>query len=320
MSSIDFARMFTPVPGRESPSRPRLRTLALAGLILLTSVAVGATTSFWLVPPYLLAMGWLLLTPSTSSNVARTPFESSAHSDPVVPAEVPLDSAPEPPLVPAPVPKPRKRKPRASAKVEPTVPIVRVEATWIQVAPGSFVRVEKPIDQSDESTRVVEAANPPSHEEAPNEDPAVNLGSAKTFLTIESGDEGEISGPIDSSPEMSREESSEMPAECVSVVPNEDSIRGSLERSTPIVTSECDRDVDDGFRREEWLEIDVVAAGPPPGEDFDHGRSTLSAASPPPRDQRSSRRSTRVLRDRRPAQRRGNGRVGAKPRVSLSRC
>ena len=135
-----------------------------------TSAAVGSWVSWWLVPPYLALMAWLLApsagrprgssasddpNPSKNSRSARPAgaLDGEGQSDDDEdedPASDPSASAggDEAGSEPGTSPKPAKARrgkgrPRKAAK-SPTQP---TEATWIQVAPGKFVRVEA----SDES-------------------------------------------------------------------------------------------------------------------------------------------------------------------------
>lgn len=129
---------------------PRLRMIGLALLVAATGFAVGATTSFWLVPVYLLVMGWLLVG-FPSAKASSLPAAAPAN-DFAAPADTPDVSSPseevsapaaEPPAKRAAKPRARgTRAPRTKPKPEPEAP--RLMATWVQVAPGKFVRVEVP--------------------------------------------------------------------------------------------------------------------------------------------------------------------------------
>jgi len=147
-----------PSPDRPTTVRPRASwasTAILALLMVGTSWAVASWVSEWLVPPYLILMA-LLLFPSTGrppGDPASDGSDLSESSRPSSTVEGPddLDSPPdgrdspgspeegsEPATSSKPV-KARRGKGRAK-KVKPAPE--PTEATWIQVAPGKFVRVE----------------------------------------------------------------------------------------------------------------------------------------------------------------------------------
>ncbi len=137
-----------------------LRSIGLASLIGITSLAVGATTSYLLVPLYLLAMGWLLLGWPGNTGLPRgrstteepSPSPMAAVVTQVTP-EVPSETT-IPPVEESPKARSRGRtrgtRAKAKAKIE-LPPPPKVVATWVQVAPGKFVRVEMPESPSDES-------------------------------------------------------------------------------------------------------------------------------------------------------------------------
>src|SRR4051794_22764791 len=99
----------------------------------MTSWAVGVTTSAWLVPPYLVAMAWLLMTPSpklkdVGAGDSQTPTDQLPNE-----ASNIEEPAPAPPLETSEPTKPkstrsRGRKPKAKvATSEPAIPVI---ATW----------------------------------------------------------------------------------------------------------------------------------------------------------------------------------------------
>lgn len=187
--------MLPDVPGSIETLRrwlpaPTLRSAALVALIALTSLAVGATTSPWLVPPYLVAMGWLLLTPAPSRPVeGEAPSTESpsslAESSHPGPEEAPATLGPgvEAEAVPSPAEPPRPRKSRArgkgKAKAKAATPAERPPATWVQIAPGKFVRVEQP------------PTAPVGEEGEPVAEPATTDIEAATSLVPE------LSAPVD---------------------------------------------------------------------------------------------------------------------------
>jgi hypothetical protein len=155
-----------PDPSSDRPTTARTRgkwtsTALLALLLAGTSWAVASWVAAWLVLPYLILMA-LLLSPSTGRHQGEPGSEGSDASDPTLPArsvegfgdfDSPSDASdssetPEDGSEQAATSKSSKtrrgkgRVKKAKAVPEPT------EATWVQVAPGKFVRVEA----ADEST------------------------------------------------------------------------------------------------------------------------------------------------------------------------
>ena len=126
-------------------------TGGLVALVLATSCAV-ASVSFWLVPPYLLVMSFVLFAPGESVHDALDPSILVGPHASIEPNEDrPEDSSDDlendelgtecTPVPPAGSGKTRRAKGRgkrgAKAQPEPST-----DATWIQVGPGKFVRVE----------------------------------------------------------------------------------------------------------------------------------------------------------------------------------
>ncbi|HEY2155556.1 MAG TPA: hypothetical protein VGH33_07995 [Isosphaeraceae bacterium] len=117
------------------------------GLVLGTSAAVAAV-AWWLVPPYLALMAFLLLEPAgrrvSATNPAGPRSAMSGASASAVgpdPAESagPSDSSASNDAAPAPKAR-RGGKGRGSRKARPA--FEPAPAAWVQVAPGKFVRVE----------------------------------------------------------------------------------------------------------------------------------------------------------------------------------
>lgn len=154
----------SPAPSPDRPSSPRTRAnWASTGLLALlmagTSWAVASWAHPWLVLPYLMLMAWLLF-PSTSAGRRLGELDSEGSEASENPrsawpggdsddADSPSDGADSSGLEddgsesePGGSSKPaRARRGKARARkgkpqAEPT------EATWVQVAPGKFVRVE----------------------------------------------------------------------------------------------------------------------------------------------------------------------------------
>jgi hypothetical protein len=116
-------------------------------LVLGTSAAVAAV-AWWLVPPYLALMAFLLLEPAGRRVSATNPAGprsassgASALADTSDPAESAGsgDSSASDATTPAPKAR-RGGKGRGSRRAKPA--IEPVPAAWVQVAPGKFVRVE----------------------------------------------------------------------------------------------------------------------------------------------------------------------------------
>ena len=123
--------------------------MVLALLTVATCWAVAALASPWLVAPYLLLMALILFSPpgrprdvsgraasasadlaESSSSPAPSPDVASALSDPA--------AVPDPDSAPSPAQTKGRRGGRKSRKTKPEP----VEARWVQVGPGKFVRVE----------------------------------------------------------------------------------------------------------------------------------------------------------------------------------
>ncbi len=139
-----------PDPGRTPPPRAsvaRALPVFVGGLVLGTSAAV-AMVAWWLVPPYLALMAFLLLEPAGRRVSATNPAgPESAPSGASAPAGMPDPAAaagpdgPSPPTDATPAPKARRGgKGRGTRKARPAVE--PAPAAWVQVAPGKFVRVE----------------------------------------------------------------------------------------------------------------------------------------------------------------------------------
>ena len=170
-TSLDSA----PEPSPDRPETVRrgakwLSTAVLALLMAGTSWAVASWVSPWLVPPYLILMA-LLLSPGSArppGDRARTGSDSSGRDRPARPGDLADDdiddddddgnetssdgpasagpsedgSEPESGSGGGPASKsPKARRGKARVKKARAIP-EPTEATWLQVAPGKFVRVE----------------------------------------------------------------------------------------------------------------------------------------------------------------------------------
>ena len=131
----------------------RFSNAMLALLMVGTSWAIASNASIWLVPPYLLLMAWLLSPTDQRAQDQHGRDESlragdkaaSAADDPSA-----LDSNPDAarssdaiddPTAPATPSAPKGKRKGRARKVKPPA-FEPTEATWVQVAPGKYVRVE----------------------------------------------------------------------------------------------------------------------------------------------------------------------------------
>jgi hypothetical protein len=134
-------------------SNPRLGQglfrVALAALVAITTVVLGWAGSVWLVPPYLLLIGWLLV---PSRHQQRTLDATTAETaitelveqlpDSVQAEHVPTGDSLE--SLSSKTAKTRTRRSRARPKVKLPQDLDTPAATWVQVGPGKFIRVEGP--------------------------------------------------------------------------------------------------------------------------------------------------------------------------------
>jgi hypothetical protein len=144
--------------------------MVLLVLMVLTSLALAVMVSVWLVPPYLVLMVWILApvrglhdhVPASTEQVsepvsngenlpepAEHGTEIRSQAEPDVAASSPTEAMADQDKVNDPEPvavkttrrgKGRGRKAKGGTVVEPAA----ATATWIQVGPGKFVRVEGP--------------------------------------------------------------------------------------------------------------------------------------------------------------------------------
>jgi hypothetical protein len=148
-----------PSPDRPAtaPTRARVASMGVLALLMVgTSWVVASWVSAWLVPPYLILMALLLL--PSAGRPQGDPAEDEADADPAdalepaLPVEGPDDrSAPKASPAPAEASdgpdgaaaSPPTRGRRGKGKARRTKPVAEpVEATWIEVAPGKFIRSE----------------------------------------------------------------------------------------------------------------------------------------------------------------------------------
>ena len=168
-ASLDDGRTATsPRSGRSGVRF--LKVPALLVLVTGTCWAVASLLTVWLVPPYLVALGWILFPspgsiprPGWGKRDRALPTESLAfdpardqaggidgEGSPSATAGLPPPGA-DPELAPdstattaTATAKPKRARSRAR-KVKPTAePVDVAPATWVEVGPGKFVRVETP--------------------------------------------------------------------------------------------------------------------------------------------------------------------------------
>ena len=180
----------TPGPSNVPDSSPRARVRVwlwagfLGVLIGLTSLALALWASSWLVPPYLLLMALILFPPGRGEDTAglegprpqpvpnpegaddraKVEGDHQAPAEPVPLAEVSgvPETAPEPEPVAA---KARRGRGRGRAKATVAVEPPGVNATWVRVGPGKFVRAVTPDPTVEESAPAFEAE--PNSRQAP---------------------------------------------------------------------------------------------------------------------------------------------------------
>ena len=143
-------------PATARPSSSGRSNVMLALLMAGTSWAIASCASIWLVPPYLILMAWLLF-PSVGRASGTSAETEPGASDSAGPATVggasdipdtlrdgPASAGPsEGGSEPGPSSSPLKaRRSRGRAKKAKQPAIEPLEATWVQVAPGKFIRVE----------------------------------------------------------------------------------------------------------------------------------------------------------------------------------
>lgn len=149
-------------------------TAGLIVLVLVTSWAV-ASVSLWLVPPYLLVMGFVLFAPGGRTNdepQASILVGPHAAIEPLIDNSLVTDEeesvsnasgAAFPAANPGSSRKSKGRRKQA-AKTQPEPP---PEATWIQVGPGKFVRVEGSAVASDQIAQPETLITPTADSEIP---------------------------------------------------------------------------------------------------------------------------------------------------------
>ena len=185
-----------------------------------TAAALSWCVSPWLAPPYLLAMGWLLLVPSRrDDDRANGGCAIAGASDPgseaggLAPLPDELEdsdaaagattSPPASGLETDPT-RPRKGKGRGRGKAK--LATDRPAATWIQVAPGKFVRVEAPAadgvpePHGDGSREVAPSSvEPTSAVEGASPEPSIEAGEARI-----SAEDAPLGPPVDDDPASER--------------------------------------------------------------------------------------------------------------------
>lgn len=329
------------------PIGSRVKMIGLLVMVVVTGLALGSTTSYWLVPLYLVLMGWLLLGSPAQPMVHKVP---SPHENLSPLVEVAAEVAPnlevpaETHEAEAPAKKPRKTRsrgsrPRKTAKVEAVAP--RAMATWVEVAPGSFMRVEIPVEPEDPQHATLDEI-PPQPEDVVGEDvPAI--------ASEPSEPEAETSEPEDVADRSTLEDAFVEPEplgdlpfipEAPLVVESEyvDSEEETTTNSTE--PEGCDGNVSSSFS-EARIEARLPELAAPDREHSLVEPPTKPDAPAAPRDPAETTisscemsrhvprirfhtsgvmRSSRPRKNARPLVRRPSGRIGAVPRVVLHRA
>lgn len=148
------------------PTRIVVHRGGLFLLIIAASLALGWQGSWWLVPGYWLVMSWLLLG-GESRTVLSTPVDNGSLETETPGCDGAPTASPGEPLPDVDTAASRKagpnrarrraRKPRAGEPV--------ATATWVQVAPGKFVRVE--VSSSVPEASLAASGEPVLGQEAP---------------------------------------------------------------------------------------------------------------------------------------------------------
>ena len=226
-------RSLNPSTDRPATARGRSKGTSVAVLSLLmaaTSWAVWSWVSPWLVLPYLILMA-LLLSPSPAGRPQGDRVEDGADastgpatpSEPSASADGPSDN-PDPSAAATVAPTRGKRgKGRSKKAKAPGEP--PAEATWLQVAPGKFIRVEAPSPSAEAGPHEPFAGIPTEAEATP--DPSSEPDQAEAAGTTEGPDSPDLA-PDPESP-VNRAEEDSTPLEGVGSDREE---RTSVEDST----------------------------------------------------------------------------------------
>ena len=309
-----------------NPTATGMRSLGLALMVAATSLAVGASTSYWLVPIYLLAMGWLLggarAAPevSTSSPSEAETAQAAFPNEPNPPPSAePVTADAESEAPPKPKGRPRGKRSRAGAKakvVEPGPPPNL--ATWIQVAPGKFVRVEVPVPLLEErSGEAASISDPLAPAEARAVEPIAEVSETEAVAVEESGDASE-DAPVEPTSTSDDPSGSDRPTIADEAGTNPVAILPTVRfDSNPDGLDDSDaapEDAGPAFADLPLSSRDGSAAPPPTITIAERCGATARRLDP------AILRSTRPRKDTRPRPRRPSGRVGARPRVVLHRA
>jgi hypothetical protein len=190
--------------------------MTLAALMVLTSIALASLVTAWLVPPYLALVAWILFPLGKERSNAHqpaaaitTPHQVQEASSDVVTAQAGATAASEPPMEPSteaeslveeaestePVSlkskRGRARSRKGKSSVEPPA-----NATWVQVGPGKFVRVESASPMVAHFSQAPEAK--PAEDTAPTDPPVIEQSPVAQPLDPPS----EITQVIDEGPSI----------------------------------------------------------------------------------------------------------------------
>lgn len=124
-------------------------------MVLATALVAGWAVSWWIVPPYVALMAWLLMPADDRTRAgepARTeplPTEPNVAVEPTLATVESSAEDTDRPSTSTAIPKPtraRKSRSRSKSRDRESSPIAHEPMTvnWVQVAPGKFLRVESP--------------------------------------------------------------------------------------------------------------------------------------------------------------------------------
>lgn len=323
---------------------PGLRSIGLASLIGITSLAVGATTSYFLVPIYLLAMGWLLVGwPLNAGHSLKTRLierpnsKAEEPSEPVTvlePVQIPENTVSDKDPASKSRSKSRARGSRSRSKPKVEAPQPRLAATWVQVAPGKFVRVELPetesikadvestLERNSVGEQPLDPLSPHPEPVLPDDSPPIPVLETESFVPLDS-----ISpwSPVDSVGGFANpdhEESHPFPPGSLQEDPTKET--SWLEPSALLEDSQHEI----VEQPTEWSDQAGTLEVEPPVPDLVGDQDSLALASDAISPKRLKARyvdagvlrSARISIVTRPASRRSAGRIGSSPRVILTRA
>lgn len=248
--------------------------MALAALMVLTSIALASLVTAWLVPPYLVLVAWILFPLGKERSNARepaaaisTPHQVKEASSNVVAAQAGDTAVFEPPPEPSteaeslveeaestePVSlkskRGRARSRKGKGSVEPPA-----NATWVQVGPGKFVRVESASPMVAHFSQAPEAK--PAEDTAPTDSPVIEQTPAAQPLDLPP----EITQVIDEGPSIIDDLEPCIQANAVDVLLPSPTCEEVLPPNAPELTEEPQPVAPDvsGYHLDEPHEVDCV--------------------------------------------------------------